>query len=293
MSTASPPMTGSRTNALASALSPVRNAKALADIIRILRTNGELIAEMTRRELGAGHAGHTLGPAWVFLHPLIIVGIYLLIFGFVIGVRIAPSEALHGDFASYVMIGLVPWLAMQATLIKSTSALVSNASLVKQVVFPIEVLPISAVASATLTYAPAMALALVYKLLAGGGLAWTVLLLPAVLALHVTLALGLAFALASLTCFLRDLREIVNVFCVVAMYITPAVYLPEWVPELFRPLLYANPFSYLIWAYQDVLFFGSIQHPWAWVVLCALALIASCGGYRLFKRLGPYYGNVL
>jgi lipopolysaccharide transport system permease protein len=121
----------------------------------------------------------------------------------------------------------------------------------------------------------------------------TAVLLPAVFALHLMFIVGLAFALAALTCFMRDLREIVNVFCVVAMYVTPAVYLPEWVPEPFRPFLYFNPFSYLTWVYQDTLFFGEIQHPWAWVILVGLALVSLCGGFRLFKRLGPYYGNVL
>jgi lipopolysaccharide transport system permease protein len=273
-------------------LSPQRNMQALVDAWHAFATNRELTMEMIRRELGSSHAGHTLGPVWMFLHPLIIVGTYLLIFGFVIGVRIAPLERFPGDFPSYIMIGLAPWLAIQAVLIKSTSALVANSSLVKQVVFPIEILPIASALSALLTFVPAILLAVLYKLLFGGGLPWTAVLLPVVIVLHVALAIGCSFALSALTCFMRDLREVVNVFCVVAMYITPAVYLPEWVPAVFRPLLYLNPFSYLTWVYQDTLFYG-IDHPWAWVVLTLLAVISVAGGYRLFKRLGPYYGNVL
>jgi lipopolysaccharide transport system permease protein len=270
-----------------------RNFEALRDVWRLTFANRELISEMSRREIGSGHAGHTLGPVWVFIHPLLIVGIYLLIFGFVIGQRIAPTDKFPGDFPSYIMIGLAPWLAVQAALIKSSSALVANSSLVKQVVFPIEILPVSAVAAATMSFVPAIAVAILYRHFFGGGLPMTALLLPVVFALHVMLCVGIAFALSALTCFMRDLREMVNVFCVVAMYATPAVYLPEWVPSAFRPLLYLNPFSYLTWIYQDTLFFGKILHPWAWVVTFILALAALCGGYRLFKRLGPYYGNVL
>jgi lipopolysaccharide transport system permease protein len=147
---------------IARGFSPTRNQSALADVWRAGRSNLELISEMTRRELGSSHASHTLGPIWVFLHPLIIVGIYLLIFGFVIGERIAPTDKFPGDFPSYVMIGLAPWLAVQAALIKASSALVANGGLVKQVVFPIEILPVSAVLTATLTFVPAIALSILY-----------------------------------------------------------------------------------------------------------------------------------
>ncbi len=253
----------------------------------------ELVVEMTRREITAAHAGHGLGGLWVYVHPLIIVTTYLLIFGFVLGSRLNTGGSLPGDYPSYVLIGLVPWLMMQASLTRTTSALVGNANLVKQVVFPIEVLPVASFAAATIPYIPAFGMVLVYKLVVAGGWPWTIVLLPLALAMHVMLALGLAFILSGLTAFLRDLRELVAVFCVIAMYFTPAIYLPDWVPGPLRPLLYLNPFSYLTWVFQDVLFFGEIAHPVAWVVTAFLAFTVLGAGYRLFEKLKPYYGNVL
>jgi lipopolysaccharide transport system permease protein len=99
--------------------------------------------------------------------------------------------------------------------------------------------------------------------------------------------------LSGLTLFVRDIREFINVFSLVAMYITPAVYVEDWVPSALRPLLYLNPFSYLIWVYQDTLFYGFIKHPEAWYFMIFTSVIALAGGYRLFRRLKPFYGNVL
>ena len=32
------------------------------------------------------------------------------------------------------------------------------------------------------------------------------------------------------TTFLRDLKEVISVLCTIAMYLSPAVYLPDWAP---------------------------------------------------------------
>lgn len=274
-------------------LSPRSNAAAVFTSIRHAYQTRELLVEMTRREMAAGHAGHGLGMLWVFIHPLIIVLVYLLIIGFVIGGRLDTGGSFPGDYPSYMLIGLVPWLMLQAAIVRATNALVGNAGLVKQVVFPIEVLPVAAAAAASIPYVPALVLVLAYKGMLAGGFGWTTLLLPVAFLLHVMTVAGLAFVLSGLTAFLRDLREMVSVFCVIAMYLTPAIYVPDWVPAPLRPLIYLNPFSYLTWVYQDVLFFGSILHPFAWLVAALLAFASLGLGYRLFERLKPYYGNVL
>ncbi len=276
-----------------SALNPFRTYSAIREILGLLRSRQSLTMELARRDLSASHAGHSFGKSWIYIHPILIALVFFVIFGFVLGSKINLPKNFPGDYSSYILIGLIPWLMMQATLAKSTGALSGNANLVKQVVFPIEVLPVASVISAVLPYVPAMILVVIYGFAAKGEVPWTVLMLPLVFLMHAALSVGIAFALAGLTVFVRDIREFVNVFCLIAMYITPAVYVEEWVPELFRPLLYLNPFSYLIWVYQDTLFYGDFNHPEAWAVLAIMSVLTLAGGYRLFRRLKPFYGNVL
>jgi lipopolysaccharide transport system permease protein len=273
-------------------LSPYRNSQALWITINQIMRYRELLREMVNRDLRASHARHGLGALWVYAHPLVVVGTYLLIFGFVLGGRLVSSGNFPGDFSGYILAGLVPWLMMQVALVRGPGALIGSANLVKQVVFPIEVLPVSVTVSSTIPYLPALALVIFYNACVGG-LSWMLLLLPAVLAVHATLAIGLSFALAAITPFFRDLREIVTVFTSIAMYLMPVVYLPDWMPRALRPLIYSNPFSYVVWVYQDVLFFGEFRHPYAWVVMLVLALLSLGLGYRVFERLKPYYGNAL
>jgi lipopolysaccharide transport system permease protein len=77
------------------------------------------------------------------------------------------------------------------------------------------------------------------------------------------------------------------------IYLLPVFYLPTWVPNLFRPLIYLNPFSHIIWCYQDVLYYGRFEHPWAWVVTLIFNFLIFSLGYRLFCKLKPMLGNVL
>lgn len=250
--------------------------------------------ELVLREIRQGHARHFLGTLWIFVHPLVITLTFMLIFGIVIGARLTIREDFPGDYTSYILAGLVPWFLTAALLGRGPGIFIANANLVKQVVFPIEILPFAAVIVSFIIYIPAFCLYIAYKLAFGGGVAAeTVLLAPLALTLHVILALGICLILAVLTPFLNDLRELVSVYSAVSMYFAPTIYLPDWVPGPLRPILYVNPYSYIAWVYQDAFFFGRIAHPFAWIVVAAMAVVTLFGGLILLRRIKPYLGNVL
>lgn len=266
---------------------------ALSDFLKTALRHRALVTELVTRDLKGGHAGHSLGWLWVFAQPLVVVMTFMLIFGVVIGARVAQTETFPGDYTSYILVGLVPWLMTQSALARGPAVFLSNANLVKQVVFPVEVLPLASVIACLFLFLPAFAVLLVYKVLFAGGLNAWVLLLPGVIVIHLALLLGVTLLLSVLTPFVRDIREVVGIYSTVSMYFTPAIYLPDWVPEALRPLLYLNPFSYVVWVYQDVLFFERMAHPWAWIIFSAMAILAVFGGLAVFRKVRPYLGNVL
>ncbi|MBU6378574.1 MAG: ABC transporter permease [Gammaproteobacteria bacterium] len=263
------------------------------DLLRATLRNRALVRQLVTRDLAGGFAGHGLGTLWVYLQPIVVVLTFMLIFGVVIGSRIAITSTFPGDYISYILVGLVPWLMTANALGRAPSVFISQSNLVKQVVFPIDALPVASTIACIVTFIPSFAILLGYKLFAGGGLSSLALLLPLVMAAHAILIIGVMLLLASITPFVRDLREIVTVYTTISMYFTPAIYLPDWVPEALRPALYVNPFSYVVWVYQDVLFFGRIAHPIAWVVMAVMTLAVFTYGYRVFTRVRPYLGNVL
>lgn len=265
----------------------------LVEFVRVIRRNHALISEMVARDIKGGHAGHGLGSLWVYIQPVVVIATFMLIFGVVIGTKMAITITFPGDYTSYILVGLTPWLLMSNALGRAPNAFSGNANLVKQVVFPIETLPVASIGACFVIYVPTFALMIGYKLLIGGGLNWLVLALPFVLGMHALMCVGLTLLLSVTTPFVRDIREFVTMYISVSMYFTPAIYLPDWVPALVRPILYLNPFSYVVWVYQDMLFFGEFLHPFAWAVFATIATGLFIAGILVFRRVKPVLGNVL
>ena len=259
----------------------------------LLYRHRALTLALVRREILDRYVGQMLGALWVFGHPLILVSVYVFIFQYVFKMKVGGTSDLPLDYTAYILAGLIPWLAFSETLTKGPGVMHVNASLVKQVVFPIEVLPVKTALASFVTQAICTVLLMGYVLISSGSLPWTYALLPILWVFQFLAMAGACFMLSAVGAYFRDLREFVQVFTVVGMYLMPLAYLPEWVPEKLRPLLYANPFSYMIWCFQDVCYFGRFEHPWAWVVFVVSALLTFGVGYKLFHHLKVSFGSIL
>jgi lipopolysaccharide transport system permease protein len=272
----------------------------LRDSAEDLRTTGfallshrQLAVEMARREIRDRYVGQSLGSLWAIFHPLFQIGLYVFIFAFVFKVRVGGTASMPLDYTTYILAGLSPWIAMQESMVKSCLAVTSNSNLVKQVVFPLEVLPFKGVLASMLPQVIGTTVLIVYVLVHHGSLHWTYVLLPLLVGLQIIWMLGLAYLFSCLGVFIRDLKDVVQVFSAVGVYLIPAFYLPDMVPNAFRPLLYINPFSYMIWCYQDVVYFGRFEHPYAWAVFGVISVGTLILGVRMFARLKPTLAGAL
>lgn len=268
------------------------NWLALRELASNLARYRALIKEMTRRDLFEPYAGQMFGAAWTFLHPLALMGVYVFVFNTVFKVKIGGTVDLPRDYTTYLLSGLIPWLGIVAGMSKGASVLLQHANLVKQVVFPIEVLPVKSTFAAFMPQAFSLGVLMLYQFAHGLPPA-TYLLLPLAVVIQFALMLGVAFVLSIVSCYIRDMKDLVQVMAVAGIYLLPVCYLPAWVPQLFQPFLYANPFSYIIWVYQDTLYFGRFEHPYAWGISSVMALLSLVLGYRLFRSQKPHIAGLL
>ena len=278
---------------MSSAFSISANIQAFIELFNVFRTRGRLIFELTKREIFDRYAGQVFGVFWSLVHPLTITLIYIFIFGFVFQARTGGTLNTPLNYTSYILSGIIPWLVFQEVLAKSTTLIVANTNVVKQVIFPIEVLPIKNVLASLVTEAVFFGLLIVYVLITSHSLPWTYVFIPILVLFQVFAMVGISYLFSAVGVYFRDLKDFVQVFLSVAFFILPVLYLPESIPASVRPILYINPISYMIWPYQDALYFGSFMHPWAWVVFGLGSLIIFVFGYRIFRRLKVMFGNVL
>ena len=252
-----------------------------------------LLVDQLHRELLEQHAGYMIGGIWLVVHPLFLMAIYVFTFAIVFKTKLGGTDAMPLDYTAYILSGLIPWLTIQQALSKSCIALTQQASLIKQVVFPIEVLPARAVLAPLLPFGIMIMVLVCYVLITNGKIPFSYLLLPLPVSALILWLLGISFLLSGVTVFVRDIREVVTLFLTAGIFMLPIIYLPSWVPRIFEPFIYINPFSYIIWCFQDVLYFGHFEHPWAWPVMIVGGAVAFMLGSRGFQAVRPYFGDAL
>jgi lipopolysaccharide transport system permease protein len=219
----------------------------------------------------------------------------LFVFTVVFPARVQAPESYQTDAIVFLMSGIVPWMALSQAVSRATPCIVNNSNIVKQMAFPLELLPLKTLASPVIFFAVSLLCIVAY----GGWLSRGAILpvyavgIPFLIVLSIVTFAGLGLALSAIQVFLRDTKELVSMFFSIGLFLHPILYLPNSVPAAIRPFLYASPFSQLIFCWQDVLFYGEIMRPWAWVAAVAFALFVFILGARLFMGSKPHFGDFL
>jgi len=262
------------------------------DFLVLVRRHARLLVVLSGREVTDRFAGSALGAVWALAHPLFLMGLFVCVFTFIFGLRFANANT-GLNYSIFLIAGYLPWMAFQDISVKSCAAITNNANLVKQVVFPLEVLPLKGVLASLVPQMIGLAFLTVYTAVVSGALPGTYVLLPFVLIIQVVGFFGVAFLLAALATFLRDLKEVMTLHAVAGLYLLPILFVPTSLPPIVNKLLFLNPLSHPIWVFQDVLFYGEFAHPWSWFFSAVGAVGLFIVGYGIFRRVKVYFGNVL
>lgn len=196
-------------------------------------------------------------------------------------------------FTAYLLSGMIPWLCIQTSLTGGSISLLSNLSFIKQVIFPVEVFPIKAVGSSLIIEFIYLIMDMFYCIAVSRKLMLTYILLPYIIIVQVLFLICINYICSAVTVYLRDLKDIVQVFCMIGIYIMPVIYLPEAVPDMFQVVIYMNPLSHFIWIFQDVLFYGFIEHWYSWIVSPLVSIIVLYIGHYVYKKLKVGFGSAL
>jgi lipopolysaccharide transport system permease protein len=134
---------------------------------------------------------------------------------------------------------------------------------------------------------------LVVMLVIAGELRAESVLLPLLYAIQLVLVCGLAWVVAALTVYLRDVPNIVLVGLNALFYLTPVFYSTERVPENAQWLLRLNPMTTLLDADRAVLLGQPFPPVGAFVAVVAFSLAVAVVGYAVFRRLSPGFVDAL
>jgi lipopolysaccharide transport system permease protein len=182
--------------------------------------------QFTVRAVEVRHRGSHLGLLWSVLNPLLMLGLYMFVFGVIFPNKfgVLPNETKL-DFALALFLGLSLFLVIAETLGVAPTLIVANPNLVKKVVFPLDVLPLSQIGAAWFHLLVSLGLLIVSSLAVGRGLSFMGLLwLPVILLPHLLLTAGLCLFLAALGVFFRDINQMVQFISQIIMWASAVIY---------------------------------------------------------------------
>jgi homopolymeric O-antigen transport system permease protein len=245
----------------------------------------ELLGNLFRRDLQAKYRGSALGVLWTVANPVMLMGVYLLVFGVV-----WKSPFANGDnYALFLLSGLVLWTFFAAAVQSATRSMLDNANLIRKTRFPRQLVPLSVVFAHVVSFAAMLALLLVINFVALPRVRATEWLAVPLCVLFVGLVSGIGLLTASLNVLFRDVEFIVAALLVPLFFLTPVLYGLDTVSSkhqhIGEAIHWVNPLAPAVQAVRAPLFLGTLPH-WTDALYLVLASVVSLAlGAFVFLRI--------
>lgn len=268
-------------------LSPLAMWRSLAD-------NRRLIARMAWREIVARYRGSFGGFLWAIATPILMLLVYTFVFSVVFNARWGEAaESSRTQFALVLFAGLLVH-GLLAEVLNAAPALVgAHANYVKKVVFPLEVLPIIQLCVALFQFGMGVLVLLLGLWFFQGTLPATAPLLVLVLVPLCLLILGLAWILAALGVYVRDVAQFTQVLTTVLLFVSPVFFPVSAIPEEFQPFMHWNPLTFLIGQAREVLVWARLPDFGGLLLYTLAALAVAWLGYAWFQATRKGFADVL
>jgi lipopolysaccharide transport system permease protein len=265
-----------------------------AAMFRSLWRYRHLIWQMTRREIAARYRGSIIGVAWSFINPLLMLAVYTFVFSVVFKGRWGIDEKeSRADFAIILFVGLIVFGLFAEVVNRAPGQIVSNVNYVKKVVFPLEILSLVSLGSVLFHSMVSLTILLLAQLIINRVIPWTVVLFPLVLLPLIFTSLGVAWFLAALGVYVRDIGQITTVFTTVLMFLSAIFYPISALPDEYQPWIRLNPLVLIISESRKVLIFGNLP-DWTWLGTSLLmGLVIAFAGFWWFQKTRKGFADVL
>lgn len=237
-----------------------------------------MLITLVKQDISGRYKGSFFGFLWTLLNPLLMLLVYSLVFQFIFKSGIE-------NYSIYLFICLMPWNAFANSIATGTTAVSNNASILKKVYFPREILPLYIVISNTIQYFFSAIVIFIALLVSGVGLSWFALFLPVIVIIQAIFTLGLVFILSATNVYVRDVQYMMNPVMMIWMYATPILYSISMVPEKYVGLYRLNPMVGIMEAYQSILYNKQLPNSTTLLTILGVSIVFLIGGYLIFNKL--------
>ncbi len=256
------------------------------------RYDVRLLLNLFKMNVRDRYLGSSLGSVWAIVNPLLMLCIYTYVFGFVFKIKLPGAETTLA-YVVWLITGYGPWIATTEAIIASSGSVVGASSIVKNLAFKTELLPIAAALVGLISLAVSLLFLLILLIVSGNTPTWHVAFLPFVIVLQFIWIIALGMWLSAITVFVRDVMQVLPNLLTVLMFFTPIFYPFDSMPRLVQNLSLANPFYHLAEAYRSILTEHQVPSIEGMVFVAVLSIVVFHFGLAAFRRAKGYFDSAL
>lgn len=261
-------------------------------VFSMLWRHYDLILQLVKRDILMRYRGSFAGLLWLILAPLLMLGLYTLVFGIFMQVR-WPGVTNNLMYSLLIYVGLIVLNFFSECLSRSPTIITYNSNFVKKVVFPLEIYPWVIIGSALFHMIISLLVLTVFCLLLLGKIHITILLFPILFAPLILITLGISWFLCSAGVFIRDIAHLMVFIMQVIMYLSPVFYSITMLPEIFQRVLLINPLTFIIEQARNIIVFGNLPQ-WTGVgIYFLISILVAYLGFLVFQKTRGGFADVL
>lgn len=262
-----------------------------------------LLQNLVVRDLKIRYKNSILGVMWSLLNPLLMMIVFSLVF------TVAFGRDDIRQYSVFFLVGLIPWNFFNNALRTGTVSIMGNATLIKKIYFPRELLPVASVLSQLVNFGFSFIVLVLFLYGSGLGLTYYALWVIPLVITQVIFTLGLSLLMGSINVFYRDILMILDLLLLALFFLTPVMYPLDLfgseatlIGITFDPgrvMRWVNPMASLIDGYRTVLWGTmdsngptSMFFPY-FLRTFVTSIIVFIIGYTVFLRTETWFGEIL
>lgn len=251
-----------------------------------------LLKKLVKNDLQSRYSGSAFGIIWAYIQPLVTILVFWYVFQ--LGFRNPPVDNV--EYILWFIAGYIPWIYFNDGVLSSTNVFYEYSYLVMKMKFKVWQLPIIKILSSLCIHVFFVIFIICMYLLYGYSLRLSWISVFYYSFCVTILLIGISYIVASLSVFIKDAAQMVNIILQIGFWLTPIFWSDSAMNENVLSVLKCNPLYYVIDGYRDAMIngIGFWQQPlhmtiYFWVFAVVLVL----GGAKVYNNLKGHFADLL
>ncbi|HBD94263.1 MAG TPA: teichoic acid ABC transporter permease [Spirochaetia bacterium] len=272
----------------------VKNIKDFFYFLLSIYETRYTIYQLTTKDLTKRYLGSFLGVVWAFIQPLV----YILVMWFVFSFGFRSGQTVNEyPFILWLISAMIPWFFISEILVQGSRSILDYSYLIKKIVFRSSIIPVVKILTGLIIHLFFLVIIILFFFIHGYFpiLKWIQVLYYLLCSL--VFLLGFSWLTSSVTVFIKDVPQFVNVINQILFWFTPIFWPIEKVQSTttLGIIIRLNPFLYIIQGYRES-FLGTYwfwQHPLQTLYFWIITIFLFISGALIFRKLKPHFPDVL